>query len=202
MLKETRRAILIHYLGDESIDANFPHGNNKVQDAHNFQRTCPSVLKKLSSIDDFPANIYKKVIGNSDCPPEYQSAYQPKNTCQIRNLQKKERQRYRHSQDALYNLHELYYDLQGFIKSVTTLPDMIVICGLDSVINELEAILQIKESQLPQLLSYDTTFKLGDFYLSPLLFRHILSLVLLLFLLYISYMNESFKVSMRFSWHM
>ena len=51
---------------------------------------------------------------------------------------------------------------------------MIVICGLDSVINELEAILQIKESQLPQLLSYDTTFKLGDFYLSPLLFRHIL----------------------------
>ncbi len=29
------------------------------------------------------------------------------------------------------------------------------------------------ESSLPQLLSYDTTFQLGDFYVSPLLFRYV-----------------------------
>ena len=32
--------------------------------------------------------------------------------------------------------------------------------------------LLLTESQSKQLLSYDTTFKLGDFYVSPLLFRH------------------------------
>lgn len=38
---------------------------------------------------------------------------------------------------------------------------------------EVNRLLQLK-SEAAQLLSYDTTFKLGDFYVSPLLFRNIL----------------------------
>ena len=41
-------------------------------------------------------------------------------------------------------------------------------CGLE----ELEMVLNVV-SDLPQLLSYDTTFMLGDFYLSPLLYQHV-----------------------------
>ena len=52
-------------------------------------------------------------------------------------------------------------------------PDLIVICGLDELVHELGLILQI-DSECSQLLSYDTTFQLGDFYLSPLLYRHTL----------------------------
>lgn len=48
-----------------------------------------------------------------------------------------------------------------------------VICGSSMVLKELDLLLQV-ESELPQLLSYDTTFQVGDFYLSPLLFRHTL----------------------------
>ena len=33
--------------------------------------------------------------------------------------------------------------------------------------------IQTRDSQYSQLLSYDTTFKLGDFYVSPLLFRNL-----------------------------
>ncbi len=63
--------------------------------------------------------------------------------------------------DALYNVHELAYDLEDFVKIITTYPDLIIICGLNKLITELKSILQT-DSECPQLLSYDTTFQLGD----------------------------------------
>ena len=97
----------------------------------------------------------------------------PRNSRQITNLQHKECQKSCLTHDALYNLHELSYDLDGFVKVIGTYPDLVVICGLGELINEANLVLQM-DSECPQLLSYDTTFQLGDFYLSPLLFRHTL----------------------------
>ena len=74
--------------------------------------------------------------------------------------------------DALYNLHELAYDIKNFVLKIITFPDLIVICGLKELTAEVDRLLQIDSSG--QLLSYDTTFKLGDFYVSPFLFRNIL----------------------------
>ena len=39
---------------------------------------------------------------------------------------------------------------------------------------EVNRLLQLKETTNHQVMSYDTTFKLGDFYISPLLFRNII----------------------------
>lgn len=165
--------VLLHYVGNESIIVDYPHGNAKHN--HNYYRTCPSVLSDLSSIHDLPSNVYKNSVASSNCLTEYQSHLVPRNSRQIINLQKKERQKLRLSHDALYNLHELAYDLKDFVKVVKTFPNLVVVCGLDILLKELDLILQ-GQSQLhfPQLLSYDTTFQLGDFYLSPLLFRHTL----------------------------
>lgn len=85
------------------------------------------------------------------------------------------RQQFRLTHDALYNLHELAFDLRGFVAKITTYPDLMVICGMPCMMQELESVL-ISASKSPSLLSYDTTFQLGDFYLSPLLFRHTLFL--------------------------
>ena len=71
--------------------------------------------------------------------------------------------------DALYNLHKLAYYLDGFVKTITTYQDLAVICGHDRVISELDSVLHLISNQ-PQLLSYNTTFQLDDFYLSTLLF--------------------------------
>ena len=60
-----------------------------------------------------------------------------------------------------------------FVHKIVTFPDILVICGLKKILVEVNRLLQV-ESQSTQLLSYDTTFKLGDFYVSPLLFRNIL----------------------------
>ena len=77
------------------------------------------------------------------------------------------------SQDALYNLHEIAYDLPEFVWVIQTYPDLICVCGMKEVLDQLDRLLLIN-SPLTQLLSYDTTFQLGDFYVSPLLFRHTL----------------------------
>lgn len=90
-------------------------------------------------------------------------------------MQELHRQKYRLSHDALYNLHELVYDLNGFVHKVITYPDLIVVCGNRTVLKECNRLLSLRQQMdAPQLMSYDTTFQLGDFYVSPLLFRNTL----------------------------
>lgn len=163
--------VLIHYIGDESVACEFSHGNSK--SGKIYHRTCKSVLKKIASCPDPPELAYKHLVGESKCPTQYQPYLLPRNTKQVSNVQYNERQKNRLSHDAMYNLHELAYDLGGFVKRIITYPDLIVIFGDSRMLQELDNILLV-ESKCPQLLSYDTTFQLGDFYLSPLLFRHTL----------------------------
>ena len=51
---------------------------------------------------------------------------------------------------------------EGFVKVTMTYPDLIVVCGHEKLLMELNSLLQIDSIQ-PQLLSYDTIFQLGDF---------------------------------------
>ena len=98
------------------------------------------------------------IIASASCPQQYQPVLTPRNTKQIRNLQMKHRQRFQLTHNALYNLHELAYDLDGFVHKITTCPNLVVIFALRSMVVELETILQFNLHS--QLLSYDTTFQL------------------------------------------
>ena len=106
-LNDNQKAVVIHYLGDESIAVDFPHGNSKYN--HVFKRTCPSVLKELSTnTGNSPSIVYKSAISNPpECSSTLQSIYMPRNLRQIKNIQFKERQRSRLTHDAMYNLHEI-----------------------------------------------------------------------------------------------
>ncbi len=170
LLDSKSSLVLIHYIGDESIAVAAPHGNS-TNSNRVFYRTCPSVLKKIASENESPEIIYKSLISKSEIPTQYQHTLVPRDMRQIVNIQQRERQKSRLTRDALYNMHELAFDLGGFVKVIMTYPDMIVVCGHEKLLIELNNLLQIESIQ-PQLLSYDTTFQLGDFYLSPLLFRH------------------------------
>ena len=66
------------------------------------------------------------------------------------------RQRYRISHDALFNLHELSYDLDMFVHKIVTYPDLIVICGIKRMLMEVNKLLQLKETTNHQVMSYDT----------------------------------------------
>jgi len=105
------------------------------------------------------------MVIDSKCPPGKQPVLAPQNPKQFSNLQAKERQLIHFTHDALYNLHEIAYDLDGYISKVVTFPDLLVICGLKHILAELNWIISVT-TKPPTLLSYDTTFKLGDFYVS------------------------------------
>ena len=147
----------------------YPHGNS----CHSqpYHRTCPSVLQKLHSSNDCPGNVYKKVVASNTSLPKYESILKPQNIKQIANLQQVKRNKFQLSHDALYNLHELVLDVNPFIISIKTFPDLLVVCGHRSLADEIDGLRQAALN-IPKLLSYHTTFQLDDFYLSAILFCH------------------------------
>ena len=173
LLDSSKLSTLVHYIGDDSIGLQHPHGNSKNQKP--YIKTCPSVLRSMSKIQDSPSTIYKQMVQAPQCLPEEQPVLFPRNVKQIKNLQAKDRQCVRLTHDALsmYNVHELAYDLGDFVYKIITFPDLIIVCGLNVVLQELNRIISAV-TKTPILLPYDTTFQLGDFYVSPLLFRHVL----------------------------
>ena len=150
MIDDHAYTTLVHYLGDHTSVIDFPHGNSK-RDEKMHVRTCPSVLKVISNVD-VPSNVYKKEIAKNDCLPEHQPVLKPKNVKQISNVQAQNRQKYRLTHDALYNIHELAFNLDGFIAKIITYSDLIVVCGSTLMVAELGKVLQAS-TNVPQLLS-------------------------------------------------
>ena len=165
-------AILIHYMGDENCSIEFAHGNTSKEQSRPFNRTCPSVIQgmKESCKYDTPATVYRNHITNVP-PASHLAVLQPRNTRQVKNIRSALQRQQRLSHDGLYNLHELAFDLPDFFHTIRTHPDLVCICGNKQLLNELDRVLILKSGG-HQLLSYDTTFQLGDFYVSVLSFRH------------------------------
>ena len=151
----------------------YPHGNCKTNN-HNrtHHMTAPSVLQSLKeNIDNTASEIYKRKVQKEFIPGH--TTLLPRNQKQVSNAQYGVRQKNRMTKDALYNLHELAYDAPHFVKRIVTFPDIMVICMDTRMAKEVQNLL-LTHSPSPQMMTYDTTFQLGDLYVSPLLFRHTL----------------------------
>ena len=166
-----RDLTLVHYKGDDSVLLSELEDDGSTKP---YLRTCPSVLRDMEKAEKAPSVAYKRKVGKSVSSLEHQSVLLPRNQKQVANLQARYRQRLRISHDALYNLHELSHDLENFIHKIVTYPDLVVVCGLKLMLKEVNRLLQLDSSNCNQVLSYDTTFQLGDFYVSPILFRNVL----------------------------
>ena len=93
----------------------------------------------------------------------------PRNLKQVQNSRYNALHETRLSHDALFNIHDIAYDTQSYIHRITTYPDLEVMFGLRDILDHMDCI--IGHDNSGQLLSYDTTFQLGDFYISTLVFR-------------------------------
>ena len=165
--------VLIHYLGNETAANKFPHGNVKHHTREHI-RTCPSVLKDLDDecVHSTTSKVYKSLVTKLP-PTSHIPVLQPRNSKQVENVRLRKLREQRISQDALYNLHELAIDMPRFIHLIKTHPELVCVCGETAMLEELDRVLLL-DSPSHQLLSYDTTFQLGDFYISVLSFRHTL----------------------------
>ena len=83
--------MLVHYLGDENMAVQFPHGNTKHNKDRGYVQTCPSVLRKAEkrSMTEQPSKIYKSEITQPVSTP-YLSIMQPRNSKQVENIQLKQ----------------------------------------------------------------------------------------------------------------
>ena len=122
---------------------------------------------KYSSI-----KVYRNQI-TKIASPTHSSVKQPRDIKQVKNVRYQTLGKQRLSHDALYYFHELAIDMPSYIHLIHTHPDLVCACGKKELLDELDCVLLI-ESPSAQLLSYDTTFKLRDFYVSVLAFKHIM----------------------------
>lgn len=92
-----------------------------------------------------------------------------RNIKQVQNLKYLINKNNKIGYDPIYNLHILYRELTC-IKSIETVPNLCVISTDDLILEAVNNMMTVYDGHI--LYSYDTTFELGDFFLSPLLVRH------------------------------
>ena len=165
--------LLVVYNGDETVAAQFPHGNCNTN--RDYVRTQPHVLQQVrNTAANSSKNIYRSMVSSaahvSQATPVTAA---PRNVEQVRNAKKALKNKARLSRDALYNLHEFAYDSQ-FVHRIVTFPDLSVTCYNPTIVDMFNGLLAFtSDCDKPTIiLTYDTTFNLGDFYVSVLLFRH------------------------------
>ena len=122
---------------------------------------------------DKPISTYQN-MQNCNILPSHHGILNPRNREQVRNCQKSERHKMKLSHDSLYNLLLLAYELGDFVHHISIYPDLICAVGLKLVIKEFSKLLECDTGEHQMYCSYDTTFCIGDFYVSPIVFKHVL----------------------------
>ena len=127
---------LVHYIGDEKVAVDFAHRSKKRKDV-TFIRTCPSALQKFKTMcqNDTANAVYKKEIGSAGCNL---ACTKPRNLKQLRNIRYQQLHLMRISKDDLYNIHEIAYDVSGFVWRITTYPNLVCIVGLQEILEEMD----------------------------------------------------------------
>ena len=162
---------VVQYIGCSSVVVSFPHGN-AVQDNRAYVRSCPSVISNLKTAvqNNTPSNVYKASTG-SDIPPLLHLVKGPRNCKQAQNAAFAVIKTQRLMQDSTCNLLEIAYDLDTFVHRYLCLS---VVCGSTDILKGINLSLLVSPTQSPALISHYTTFCLGDFYVSVLIFRRVL----------------------------
>ena len=104
------------------------------------------------------------------CPPGLFPVLHPRNYQQVANSQRAARNEARPSHDDIYNVNELAHHLDGFIKEIITYPYLIFVAGISELLNEFNKLALLNHKGL--FCTYDTTFCLGDFYVTIITFQH------------------------------
>ena len=161
--------ILIHYWGDDVVLASEPV---PLQQTRLKIRTMPSVLRAVEKDVQAKSShiVYKeKVVEQTN---QNEATSKPRNLKQVQNLRERVKNQMRITKDAIINIHGLAHDDPSYIHLIQTWPDLLVVFGLRETIDQTLNLIKLGDEAL--YFTYDTTFTLGDFYLSILLVRNII----------------------------
>ncbi|XP_061655333.1 uncharacterized protein LOC133489966 [Phyllopteryx taeniolatus] len=159
--KSATALYLIHYLGNESVDVLKKHGSSKPERV--FISSKKEVFAKILHEDDRQAPTKE----------EHMPVNFPHHLKQVQNATYATRSAQGISHDEMYSIHELAYQLPGFVWYISTFPDLLVFAGMPEMMDLAQDNLEeAVEFKYPQMLGYETTFQMGDFYVSVLTVRN------------------------------
>jgi hypothetical protein len=159
----------VRYTGNEEKAKKFPHGNSKDQDPCDYTRTNPDLLEKVATEHGLASKIFRDKQASAPKDLTRHTFDTLRNIEQVSNVQKAERRKFRISHDAFYNLIDMDTEVGTFLTLLQFNPSFIAFGYHAELVEKLRSL--IGRDDLPaQCLTYDTTFKLGDFYVSLLVF--------------------------------
>ena len=164
----------MHYLGDHNDYQPEPHGNSKSRN-RGYIRTCPSVIAEIKkSVNIRPAATYHKMVNDvGHGHIAHEAVNKPKNRKQVENAVQTQKNKNKISHDAIYNANWIAHELHDFIYEIRTFPELVFFMAHPDIISDFNKLLMMKSNEQLYCV-YDTTFQLGDFYITVVCFRHIL----------------------------
>ena len=122
-----------------------------------------------------PSQIFDKLNAANRVPSgEYIGVMNARDVKQVKNITTSVKSEKKLSKDEIYNLILLGYHLEGFVHEIKVFPDLVAILGLPEMLDVFNQLLDIDYTSFSVCMGYDTTFNLGDFYVTPLIFCHVL----------------------------
>lgn len=176
--KTAKKLYVLHYLGDESLHRTVCHGNSKHSNKP-FVGTMKSTIAEIkeSVLQRDPMKTYKHMLSQYSFQGsnKHMSVNRPRNLKQVQNFSYQEKKKQRICNDEIFSLLELAVHLEDYIKKITIFPDLLVSFAHPEILRRARKLIWIsnQDVSLPQLLSYDTTFNVGDFYLSTIVMRNV-----------------------------
>ncbi|XP_002156677.1 uncharacterized protein LOC100203952 [Hydra vulgaris] len=164
------KPVLVHYIGDETVMVDHPHGNTKKSNDP-YYTTAPSVRRS--------ANLSKKSKVNlNDSESHVLNMFSnpvliPRNKVQVRNIIrniKKASEKNRPTNEDMATLYRLGTELPGFFHYTRSFPDLVIIVGLCDIASEVENLLKLNAG--PLVFSFHETFKVGKFFVTAFNFVH------------------------------
>ncbi|KAI9550681.1 hypothetical protein GHT06_006313 [Daphnia sinensis] len=146
--------------GDAIFQNEYPCSNAKTVQmlSTNFIKTKQPQREVMEKGYGPPNKKYKRLAANAPSHINEHEVTAPRNIKQLRL-----------SRDDLYDLYEME-NSQKFIRHFVSFPDVVLVLYLDELWEKVQGFLN--RTDIPNLcFSYDTTFKLGDVYVSNLMVR-------------------------------
>ncbi|XP_053385672.1 uncharacterized protein LOC128550498 [Mercenaria mercenaria] len=122
---------VLAYYGSSSAYQSLPHGNRK-RNTRPFKRTKPSVVAEIKTkvtTKDNPNEVLEKMRSEKSPESKLRGVAAPRNLKQVQNLKQSVQNNKKLSHDAMFALHLLVTQLDGYIISIKTTPDLEVVVG-------------------------------------------------------------------------
>ena len=172
-LLEDDSKTLVQYFNADPKRPDAPHGNCKYNE-RSFVRTAPSVLQSIregKENGDGANQMYSELC--SGVQPHLMHVLTPRDTEQVFNVRRRENEPQRISKDEIINVYLSAHQLVDYVKCIELFPELVVVFGNEPLLKEMATMIEVVgRSDGKMYLGYDTTFNLGDFYISVVTCRH------------------------------